>query len=79
MSKDTSLKLPTLQPKAVFGIRSDIYQNVNYFNEDKVAYIAGNYIVICTIKGNTKEKTQYFIPANPELGEITSFAIDAQN
>ena len=76
MSKDTNLKLPTLQPKAVFGIRSDIYQNIHYFGEDKVAYIAGNYIVICTIKGNTKEKTQYFIPANPELGEITSFAID---
>ena len=77
MSKDQDkTKLPTLNPKAVFGIRSDIYQNINYFFDDKVAYIAGNYIVICTIKEKSKEKTQYFIPANPELGEITSFAID---
>jgi len=75
MSKDANKTLPTLQPKAVFGIRSDILQNICFFSEDKVAYIAGNYIIICSIKPN-KDKTQYFIPANPELGEITSFAID---
>jgi len=69
-------KMPTLIPKAVFGIRTDVYQNVNFFFSDKIAYLAGNYIVICSMKEKTKEKTQYFIPANPELGEITAFSVD---
>jgi len=74
--QETQIKMPTIIPKAVFGIRSDIYQNANFFFSDKVAYIAGNYIVICSMREKTKEKTQYFIPANSDLGEITAFSID---
>lgn len=62
----------TLTPKAVFGIRNDIPQNIQYFSSDKCAYVAGNYVIICSVK----EKQQYFYPANSDLGEITCFGID---
>jgi WD40 repeat protein len=75
MNKQDNTKeksVPMLTPKAVFGIRTDIKQNLKFFSADKCAYIAGNYVVICSIK----EKTQSFFPANPLDGEITAFNID---
>jgi len=65
-------KYSSLSLKNCFGMRTDINDNVSYFCSDKCAYISGNFIVISTIK----EKTQYFIPANPNYGEITCFSID---
>jgi WD40 repeat protein len=78
MNKQDNIKEkspPGLSPKAVFGIRTDIPQNVQFFSGEKCAYAAGNYIVISTIK----DKLQYFFPATPEYGEITSFGIDEFN
>ena len=74
MNKDQTKDklLTTLVPKAVFGIRTDLYQNVSFFSPDKVAYVAGNYIIITSVK----EKNQIFIPARKDLGDITAFAID---
>ena len=70
---ETKDKLNTeLIPKAVFGIRTDIQQNVKFFSSDKCAYLAGNYVVIFHIK----DKSQFFYPANPNDGEITCFNID---
>lgn len=63
---------PSIVPKSVFGIRSDIKENIQFFTSDKCAYPVGNYIVITTIK----DKLQYFYPANPDFGEITGFSID---
>jgi WD40 repeat protein len=72
MSKEEKNTDPTLIPKAVFGIRSDISNNIVFFSNDKCAYLAGNYIVICTLK----EKNQIFIPLQADWGEISSFSID---
>ena len=74
MNKDLAKDklLPTIVPKVVFGLRSDLYQNILFFSQDKVAYIAGNYLVITIIK----ERIQVFIPARKDLGEITAFSID---
>jgi WD40 repeat protein len=75
MNKQENTKeksIPMLTPKAVFGIRTDIKQNIKFFSADKCAYIAGNYVVVCSVK----EKTQAFFPANPLDGEITAFNID---
>jgi hypothetical protein len=74
MNKDLAKDklLPTIVPKAVFGIRTDLYQNVSFFSQDKVAYVAGNHIVITSVK----EKNQVFIPSKKDLGEITAFSID---
>jgi cilia- and flagella-associated protein 57 len=61
-----------LQPKTVYGIRTDISNNIQYFSWDKCCYIAGNYAIIYSIR----EKQQYFFPSHQDYGEITSFAID---
>jgi len=73
MNKDLlKEKYASITLKNALGLRTDVNDNINYFSMDKCAYLSGNYVVICTIK----EKTQYFIPANPKFGEITCFAID---
>lgn len=63
---------PSLTPRAVFGLRSDVKENIQFFASDKCAYLAGNYVVITTIK----DKVQNFFPANPKNGEITGFSVD---
>lgn len=75
MNKQDNIKdkqPPSLTPRAVFGLRSDVKENIQFFAPDKCAYLAGNYVVITTIK----EKVQNFFPANAENGEITGFAVD---
>ena len=75
MNKQDNLKdkqPPSITPRAVFGLRSDIKENIQFFTYDKCAYLAGNYVVICTIK----DKIQNFFPASPDSGEITGFSID---
>ena len=66
---------PTLTPKHVFGIRTDIQNCIQYFSTDKCAYIAGYYGVICMIKRNS----QSFFPAVSDYREITSFSVDEAN
>ncbi len=63
---------PSLTPRAVFGLRSDVKENIQFFTPEKCAYLAGNYVVITTIK----DKVQNFFPANPDNGEISGFSVD---
>ena len=58
MMKDNKHQ-PFITPKTVFGIRTDILNNVQFFGIDKCAFLAGNYIVITTVK----DKAQFFFPA----------------
>ena len=66
---------PYITPKTVFGVRTDIPNNVQFFSNDKCVYFAGNYIIITTVK----DKSQFFFPALPDGGEITSFGVDEYN
>ena len=63
---------PVLLPKAVYGISTELPNNIIYFAADKFAFLAGNYIVISTIK----EKKQYFFPVNAEYGQVTCFDVE---
>lgn len=65
----------TLTPKHVFGLRTEVQNCVQFFSNDKCAYLAGYYGVICM----TKRNAQYFVPAVTDYGEITSFAVDESN
>ena len=66
---------PFITPKTVFGVRTEIPNNVQFFGIDKCAFMAGNYIVITTVK----DKAQFFFPGLAEGGEITSYGVDEFN
>ena len=35
-----------ISPVAVFGVKSDIHQNIAFFEERQFVYVAGQYLVI---------------------------------
>ena len=61
-----------LKLEYVFGMRTDLKNCVQFFSQDKFAYVAGYYVVIYSIQKNY----QYFFQAYPEYNEITAFSID---
>ncbi len=62
--------LPLTQTEMSF--RTDIQNCIQFFAQDKCAFIAGYYGVISMVKRNL----QYFFPAFSKYREITSFAVD---
>ena len=61
----------TLVPSHVFGIRSDVNDNICFLDEQNVVYPSGANIVIY----NTDQKTQKFIPAGEGAGKFTCMAV----
>ena len=64
-----------LKLEYVFGMRTDLQNSVQFFAQDKFAYIAGYYVVIYSFS----KPGQFFFPASSEYNEITSFSIDESN
>jgi hypothetical protein len=61
----------SLTPTNVFGIRSDVNDNICFLDEQNIVYPAGANIVIY----NTDLKTQKFIPAGEGSGKFTSMTV----
>ena len=64
-----------LKLEYVFGMRTDLQNSVQFFAQDKFAYIAGYYVIIYSFS----KPGQFFFPASSEYNEITSFSIDESN
>lgn len=60
-----------LVPASVFGVRSDVSDNLCFLDEQHVVYPAGANIVIL----NIDQKTQRFIPAGEGGGKFTAMAV----
>ena len=65
----------TLKLEYVFGMRTDLQNSVQFFAQDKFAYVAGYYVVIYSFS----KPGQFFFPAFSDYNEITSFSIDESN
>ena len=65
----------TLKLEYVFGMRTDLQNSVQFFAQDKFAYVAGYYVVIYSFS----KSCQFFFPAFSDYNEITSFSIDESN
>ena len=78
MSKQDAIaksEAENLKLEYVFGMRTDLQNSVQYFSQDKFAYVAGYYVVIYSFS----KPGQFFFPANSEYQEITSFSVDESN
>jgi len=64
-----------LKLEYVFGMRTDLQNSVQFFAQDKFAYIAGYYVVIYSFS----KPGQFFFPAYSDYREITSFSVDESN
>ena len=64
-----------LKLEYVFGMRTDLQNSVQFFAQDKFAYIAGYYVVIYSFS----KPGQFFFPAFSDYNEITSFSVDESN
>jgi WD40 repeat protein len=65
------MSIATLAPVNIFGIRSDVNDNVCFLDEQNVIYPAGANIVLY----NTDLKTQRFISAGEGAGKFTAMAV----
>jgi len=61
-----------LKLEYVFGMRTDLKNSVQFFAQDKFAYVAGYYVVIYSFS----KPGQFFFPAYSDYREITSFSVD---
>ena len=57
----------------VFGLKSDVKENVHYVDEQTVLYPAGSNIILYGIE----QKTQRFIPISERVEGITALALSA--
>ena len=64
-----------LKLEYVFGMRTDLKNSVQFFAQDKFAYVAGYYVVIYSFS----KPGQFFFPAYSDYREITSFSVDESN
>ena len=64
-----------LKLEYVFGMRTDLKNSVQFFAQDKFAYVAGYYVVIYSFS----KPGQFFFPAYSDYNEITSFSVDESN
>ena len=64
-----------LKLEYVFGMRTDLQNSVQFFAQDKFAYVAGYYVVIYSFS----KPGQFFFPAFSDYNEITSFSVDESN
>ena len=64
-----------LKLEYVFGMRTDLKNSVQFFSQDKFAYVAGDYVVIYSFS----KPGQFFFPAYSDYREITSFSVDESN
>ena len=55
------MSIATVQTRFAYGLRSDVFGNVNFLDEQNVIYPVGSNIVIY----NIDQKTQRFIPSSP--------------
>lgn len=61
----------TLVPANIYGVRSDVHDNVYYLDEQTVIYPAGAHLVLY----NTENKSQRFISSGESNGKFTCMAV----
>ena len=55
------MSIATVQTRFAYGLRSDVFGNVNFLDEQNIVYPVGSNIVIY----NIDQKSQRFIPSSP--------------